>query len=371
MADAVVTRIAVTPPGERPYDVMVGAGLLGELAEAVAGRTRVAVIHPRALRATADAVVADLRAGAGADAHAIEVPDGEPSKRIAVASFCWDVLGRVGFTRDDLVIGLGGGTTTDLAGFVAAAWLRGVDVIQVPTTLLGMVDAAVGGKTGLDTDAGKNLVGAFHQPLTVLCDVATLETLPPAEYRSGLAEVVKAGFIADPAILDLLEADPTGTERARELIERAIRVKADVVSADPREAGRREILNYGHTLGHAIEKVEGFTWRHGAAISVGMVFAGALSRLAAGLDDATADRHRSLLADIGLPVTYRATNSAGLFDAMRIDKKSRGRRLRFVVLDALARPRILEDPEPALIAAAFSEVDRVDRVDNADREADR
>jgi 3-dehydroquinate synthase len=354
--DAVVTRIAVTPPGDRPYDVIVGAGLLGELAQAAAGRTRVAVIHPRVLRATADAVVAQARAEARADAHAIEVPDGEAAKRLPVAGYCWDVLGRVGFTRDDLVIGLGGGTTTDLAGFVAAAWLRGVDLIQVPTTLLGMVDAAVGGKTGIDTEAGKNLVGAFHQPRLVLCDTATLETLPAAEYRSGLAEVAKAGFIADPVILDLLEADPTGTDNARELIERAIRVKAEVVSADPREAGRREILNYGHTLGHAIEKVEDFSWRHGNAISVGMVFAGELSRLAAGLDAPTAARHRALLSAVGLPVSYPAANWPALLDAMRIDKKSRGRSLRFVVLDGLARPRILTDPAPDVVAAAFAAV---------------
>ncbi len=192
----------------------------------------------------------------------------------------------------------------------------------------------------------------------MLCDLATLATLPANERASGLAEVVKAGFIADPVILDLLDDDPTGLRHQRELLERSIKVKVDVVAADPAEAGRREILNYGHTLGHAIEKVEGFTWRHGAAVSVGMVFAASLSRLAVGLDDAVADRHRELLERIGLPTTYRADRWADLLDAMRVDKKSRGRRLRFVVLDALARPRILEDPDPALVVAAFSEVAR-------------
>jgi 3-dehydroquinate synthase len=350
-----IVRIPVRPAGDRPYDVVVGAGLLGELAEAVAGRTRAAIIHPRALRSTADAVVEDLRTS-GVEAHAVEVPDGEEAKRLRVAGFCWDVLGRVGFTRDDVVVGLGGGATTDVAGFVAASWLRGVDLVQVPTTVLGMVDAAVGGKTGIDIDAGKNLVGAFHQPLAVLCDLAALGTLPPVERRAGLAEVVKAGFIADPVILDLLDDDPTGTAHLRELVERSIRVKADVVSGDPREAGRRECLNYGHTLGHAIEKVENFGWRHGAAISVGMVFAAELSRLVAGLDDATADRHRDLLVRVGLPVGYRGDRWPALLDAMRRDKKARGRMLRFVVLDGLAAPRTLDDPDPALLLAAFGAV---------------
>ncbi|MGF7238178.1 MAG: 3-dehydroquinate synthase [Frankia sp.] len=351
-----LTRIAVSPAGGRTYDVIVGTGLLGELAHIVAGRTRAAIIHPRALRATAEAIVADLRDSAGVEAHAIEVPDGEDAKRLPVAGFCWDVLGQVGFTRDDVVIGLGGGATTDLAGYVAACWLRGVDVVQVPTTLLGMVDAAVGGKTGLDTDAGKNLVGAFHQPLAVVADLATLDTLPRHDLVSGLAEVVKCGFIVDPEILTLLEADPTGDAHLRELIERTIAVKADVVSADPREAGRREILNYGHTLAHAIEKVENFGWRHGAAVSVGLVYAAALGRLTSGLDDATADRHKALLEQIGLPVSYRSDRWTALLEAMKVDKKARGHRLRLIVLDGLGRPTTLDDPDPGLLVAAFSEV---------------
>ncbi|MFD0788343.1 3-dehydroquinate synthase family protein, partial [Micromonospora azadirachtae] len=197
----------------------------------------------------------------------------------------WDRLGEAGFTRTDAVVGVGGGAVTDLAGFVAACWLRGVRWVPVATSLLGMVDAAVGGKTGINTAAGKNLVGAFHPPVGVICDLATLDSLPPADLAAGLAEVVKCGFIADPVILDLVEAnpaaavDPTGAV-TRELIERAIRVKADVVSGDLRESGVREVLNYGHTLAHAIEKVEGYRWRHGHAVAVGVVYAGALARLA-------------------------------------------------------------------------------------------
>ena len=201
----------------------------------------------------------------------IEVPDGEDAKTVQVAAFCWDVLGQIGMTRSDVVVGLGGGATTDLAGWVAAGWLRGVRVIQVPTTLAAMVDAAVGGKTGVNTERGKNLVGAFHPPAGVLCDLATLSTLPPNDYIAGLAEVVKCGFIADPAILDLIEADPVAATRPgnpaeRELIERSVRVKAEVVGEDLTEQGRREILNYGHTLGHAIERAERYRWRHGAAV---------------------------------------------------------------------------------------------------------
>ncbi len=347
-----LVRVPVTPAGSPAYEVVVGSGLLEEIVEAVRGATRVAVVHPRALRTTADAIKPELPA----EAHLIEVPDAEEAKTLQVAAYCWSVLGSVGFTRDDVVLGLGGGAVTDLAGFVAATWLRGIRVVQVPTTLLAMVDAAVGGKTGINTDAGKNLVGAFHQPSAVLCDLATLETLPVNDFVAGLAEVAKAGFIADPAILSLLEADPTGRESLAELIERSIRVKAEVVSADPKEAGRREILNYGHTLGHAVEKVERYHWRHGAAVSVGLVYAAALSRLVAGLDDATADRHRELLERVGLPVAYPADRWPALLDAMKVDKKTRGRRLRFVALSGLARPTILDDPDPGLLTAAYSEV---------------
>ncbi len=359
MTHAPPTRIRVT--GEGSYDVVVGSGLLGEL-PAMLGEAvrRVAVIHPRALATTGEGVREDLLAQ-GLEAIAIEVPDAEESKDVSVAAFCWTVLGQAGFTRSDAVVAVGGGATTDLAGFVAATWLRGVRVVHVPTTLLGMVDAAVGGKTGINTAEGKNLVGAFHPPAGVLCDLAALETMPRNDYVSGLAEVVKAGFIADPEILTIVERDPEGACRpdgphTRELVERAVRVKADVVSGDLTEQGRREILNYGHTLGHALERVERYRWRHGAAVSVGMVFAAELARLAGRLDDATADRHREVLTSLGLPVTYSGGTWPQLLDAMRVDKKSRGDRLRFIVLDGLARPSVLEAPDPSLLVAAFGEV---------------
>ncbi len=346
-----VTSIPVG--GEQPYQVFVGRDLLDELPGLLPGAAQAAVLHAPPLRAVADRAAATLDA-AGVAPMLVEVPDAEAGKAIEVAADCWDRLGAAGFTRTDAVVGVGGGAVTDLAGFVAACWLRGVRVVQVPTSLLGMVDAAVGGKTGVNTAAGKNLVGAFHPPAGVLCDMSTLDTLPVVDLVAGLAEVVKCGFIADPVILDLVEEDPH--KHLRELTERAIRVKARVVSADLRESGLREILNYGHTLGHAIERHEGYGWRHGHAISVGLVYAAALGRLSGRLDGPTADRHRTILSGLGLPVGYPAAAWPALRAAFGVDKKSRGGTLRFVVLDGLANPGILSGPDDELMAAAYQEV---------------
>ncbi|UED83025.1 3-dehydroquinate synthase [Streptomyces profundus] len=346
--------------GTQPYDVLIGHRLLDELPGLVGQATRVAVLHPEALAETGQALREDL-AAQGYQAIAVQLPNAEDAKNVEVAAYCWQALGQTGFTRGDVIVGVGGGATTDLAGFVAATWLRGVRWIAVPTTVLGMVDAAVGGKTGINTAEGKNLVGAFHPPSGVLCDLAALASLPVHDYVSGLAEIVKAGFIADPRILELIEADPAAARgpegpHTAELLERSIRVKAEVVSDDLRESGRREILNYGHTLAHAIEKNERYRWRHGAAVSVGMVFAAELGRIAGRLDDATAERHRTVLESLGLPVTYRGDQWPKLLDTMRVDKKTRGDRLRFIVLDGLARPTVLESPDPAALLAAHAEI---------------
>lgn len=358
-----------SPEPVEGYDVVIGRGLLGELPRMLgAGVQRVAVIHPRALAATGETVRADLREQ-GYDAHAIEIPDGEEAKLAPVASFCWQVLGQTGFTRSDAVVTVGGGATTDMGGFVAATWLRGVKVVHMPTTLLAMVDAAVGGKTGMNTSEGKNLVGAFHEPAGVLCDLATLETLPRNEVVSGLAEVIKCGFVADPVILDLVERDPEaavtpGSVVLRELIERAVRVKVDVVVGDLKETGGtsghpgREVLNYGHTLGHAIEKAERYRYRHGAAVAIGMVYVAELARLTGRLDEETAERHRRVLELVGLPTSYGGSSWSQLHEAMKVDKKSRGDTLRFVVLEGLAKPAILSGPDPALLTAAYAEVTR-------------
>ncbi|KAJ1684327.1 hypothetical protein LUZ63_020620 [Rhynchospora breviuscula] len=302
----------------------------------------------------------------GLEVLPLELPDGEAAKTADVAVRAWEALGAAGFTRSDAVVTLGGGATTDMGGFVAATWLRGVRVVHVPTTVLGMVDAAVGGKTGMNTGAGKNLVGAFHEPAGVLCDLALLDTLPRAELVSGLAEVVKCGFIADPSILDLVEAEPAAaldpaSPVLRELVERAVRVKAEVVSGDLRETGGdgsghpgREALNYGHTLAHAIERSTGYAVRHGEAVAIGMVFVAELARLAGRLDDATAARHARTLDLVGLPTRWQGAPFDELLALMRVDKKSRGSLLRFVVLDALARPSILAGPDEHLLREAYA-----------------
>ena len=356
------TRIDVRPSdGGPPYQVVVGVGVLGELPGLIPKDSRtVVVIHPAGLGVIARPVCGALTA-AGFHVLAEPVPDGETAKTVDVAARLWSSLARHKVTRSDCIVGLGGGATTDLAGFVAATWLRGVRVVLVPTTLLGMADAAVGGKTAIDIPAGKNLVGAFHSPAGVLADLATLETLARADYVAGLAEVIKAGFIADPAILDLIKQDPDGAtvphgRPARELIERAIRVKAGVVSNDVTEKGPREILNYGHTLGHAIERVEEYRFRHGDAVAIGMVYAAELARLAGLLDDQTTAMHRAVLASVGLPTAYRPGAWPSLREAMSLDKKARGARLRLVVLDGLARPGILDHPSEQLLRQAYQEV---------------
>ncbi|HSL37302.1 MAG TPA: 3-dehydroquinate synthase [Arthrobacter sp.] len=360
ITESTVIKVSGQTPGEN-YDVVVGRGLLASLPGLLGERVkRVLVIHPRALRLTGDTVREEL-ASAGFTALTAEIPDAEEGKHIEVASFCWQVLGQNDFTRSDAVVAVGGGAVTDLAGFVAATWLRGVKVIHMPTSLLGMVDASVGGKTGINTAEGKNLVGAFHPPAGVLADLDTLDTLPKNEMISGMAEVIKCGFIADPAILELIEKDPAAvsdprSDAVRELIERAIAVKARVVSDDLKETGQREILNYGHTLGHAIELAERYSWRHGAAVSVGMMFAAELARSVGRLSDADADRHRSILESLGLPITYRRDRWQALLDGMRRDKKSRGDLLRFVVLDGVARPGILDVPDTSLLFAAYQEI---------------
>jgi 3-dehydroquinate synthase len=359
-----VTRIPVA--GEQPYDVIVGTGVLDELAGLIPGQARqVVLIHAEGLGDLAQ-LAADSLASAGLAVHAEPVPDGEAAKTVQVAQKLWSRLAEHTMTRTDVIVGIGGGAATDLAGFVAATWLRGVRHILVPTTLLGMADAAIGGKTAIDIPEGKNLVGAFHPPAGVLADLATLETLPKQDYVAGLAEVIKAGFIADPVILDLVQRDPAGATvphgpHARELIERAIRVKAEVVGVDLKEAGRREILNYGHTLGHAIERTENYRFRHGDAVAIGMVYAAQVARLANRLDSETTARHRGVLASVGLPTVYRPTTGQpdvwpSLRAAMGVDKKARGARLRMVVLDGVAKPGILDSPSEELLWQAYREV---------------
>lgn len=350
---------------ERPYDVTLGHGAASLLPDTVAGCDKVAVLHPTILTER----VAAWTARIAGEVVPIVVPDGEAQKTPAMLAECWGRLADAGFTRSDAVVGIGGGATTDLAGFVASSWLRGVRYVSVPTTVLGMVDAAVGGKTGIDLAQGKNLVGAFYEPAAVLADLDALATLPLDELRGGLGEMIKHGFIADPRTLELFESDPAAMLDASspalaEAIERSIRVKASVVSADLREAtsvGKqvgRELLNYGHTLAHAIEKREHYAFRHGEAVSIGLVYAATLSRLLGHLDAATVDRHRAILASVGLPTSYDSGAWAELRDAMSLDKKARGSSVRFVLLDAVADPFVAAGPAEGVLAAAYAEIER-------------
>jgi 3-dehydroquinate synthase len=350
----------ITVGGENPYPVVIGRSLLDQVPEFLAGAKKVLVVHPVGLAVSAEAL-RDFLVAAGFEVLLAGVPDNEEAKRVEVAAFCWGILGKSEFSRTDMVIGFGGGTITDLAGFVAATWLRGVGIVQIPTTLLAMVDASVGGKTGVNTSEGKNLVGVFHSPRAVVVDLDTLETLPKMELLAGFAEVVKCGFISDKSILELIEGDfdsavDPKSKAFEELVERSLRVKAAVVAEDFRESGLREILNYGHTLGHAIELAERYKWRHGAAISIGMVFVAELAHLNGRLSMEAVKRHRDILEKLGLPVSYPAEKWPQLLMNMQIDKKSRGGNLRFVVLDDIAKPTIMHAPTEEILFAAFQEI---------------
>jgi 3-dehydroquinate synthase len=348
--------------GASPYDVVVGHGVLGEVRTMLAGMPqRVAVCYPGPLASIAEQVIVTL---ADFEVLRLVLPDGESAKTGLVAIEAWDQLGAAGFTRSDAVVTVGGGATTDMGGFIAATWLRGVPVVHVPTTLLAMVDAAVGGKTGINTSAGKNLVGSFHEPAGVVCDLDFLASLPESELIAGLGEVVKCGFIADPEILAVIESCPSlkaGSSELRELVERAIAVKIAVVVDDLKEekgaAGAthpgREALNYGHTMAHAIEKATAYGVRHGEAVALGMIYVAELARLTGHLDDALAARHRTALASVGLPVQWSGAPFEEVLATMRVDKKSRGSQLRFVVLDGLATPVVLAGPSEEHLRAAY------------------
>ncbi|APH01619.1 3-dehydroquinate synthase [Janibacter indicus] len=353
-----MSDVTTIPVGD-DYEVLVGHGVSARVAEVLPeGVARVLVVHGAPLTRLAEPVTTALR-DAGLEVHVAPVPDAEAAKTVEVAAGLWAVMGQAGFTRTDAVVAVGGGSVTDLAGWAAAAWLRGVAVVHVPTTVLGMVDAAVGGKTGINTAEGKNLVGAFHTPAAVLCDLDHLATLPPADLSAGLAEVVKGGFIADPRILEVVEADESsvqdpGSTALREVIERKIAIKARVVAADLRESNLREILNYGHTLGHAIEHHEGYRMRHGEAVAIGMVYAAELAHRTGHIDAALLERHRYVLGVLGLPTSYSGASFDELLTALRRDKKTRGATLRFVVLDALAEPTRLVGPDESLLREAYA-----------------
>lgn len=324
------------------YHVHIGAGLLDRVAETATNKAL--IVHQPVLRSQAEALAAQF-----SEAYTFEIPDAEDGKTLGVAERAWDFLGEKNFSRSDLVVGLGGGATTDIAGFIASAWMRGIRVVQVPTTLLAMVDAAVGGKTGINTAAGKNLVGAFHEPHAVYVDLDFLKTLPEEEIISGSAEIIKTGFIADEEILRIYES---GEDKLPELIERSIAVKARVVAADLKESSLREILNYGHTFGHAVELVENYRWRHGNAVAVGMSFIAHLSHQQGLIDAPLLQRHLDIITSAGLPIRYEGDFDA-LYEAMTRDKKNRGGGIRFVAITEVGKTTRLEGMTKEQLRAAF------------------
>ncbi|AKK06041.1 3-dehydroquinate synthase [Corynebacterium mustelae] len=348
----------VTVASAQPYTVHIGHDLIDIILMDLADLkpSQVAIISQDAVADYAQEI-AKRAEHIGIAPHIISIPDAEAGKTLRVAESCWDQLGDKSFGRRDVVIGLGGGAATDLAGFVAATWMRGIAVLQVPTTLLAMVDAAVGGKTGINTAAGKNLVGAFHEPRGVYIDLDLLQSLPQDELVAGSAEIIKTGFIADPEILNLYEQHPDQCLSVEgylpELITRSVRVKASVVGQDLKEAGLREILNYGHTFGHAIELVENFRWRHGCAVAVGMIFIAELSHRRGLIDEQLLRRHYDILASIGLPTSYDARDFDALYGAMTKDKKNRDGNIRFVALESVGRCTRLEDATYSELEAAY------------------
>jgi 3-dehydroquinate synthase len=338
--------------GSRSYRIQVAAGALGtvgaELAKLRVGRKAVLVSDPMVARLHGEPVAGSLRA-AGFDVIRLSVPQGEQAKQLETARETWDLLLSAGCDRTSTVVALGGGAVGDLAGFVAATYMRGVNFVQVPTTLLAQVDASIGGKTAIDHPSAKNLIGAFHQPRLVIVDPLVLTTLPEREFRSGLAEVIKHGIVLDASYFEDLEANvPALLGRDLTTLERVVagscRLKARVVERDEQDAELRWALNYGHTVGHALEAATEFhRWAHGEAVSLGMAAEARLAeRLGIGTSAAT-KRQMSLLAAVGLPVTGIEVDPAAVVKALSRDKKSRDGRLSFVFAPEIGSFRLSSD----------------------------
>lgn len=335
--------ISIDVRAERSYVVKVGCDWLAEISRHLDVRSHIGVI-------VSSTLAQQVRKRVPNDSRItiMEVPDGEEGKSLKTLESLWNSLALAGFTRNDLVIAVGGGATTDIAGFAASTWLRGIDWIAVPTTLAGMVDAAVGGKTGMNSPSGKNLIGSFHSPIEVLADLQWLKTLSDRDFSAGLAEVIKCGFIADPAILtsisknSLAELRGSG-ELTLDLVSRSVQVKSNVVSTDFKENFAREVLNYGHTLGHAVELDSGFALRHGEAVAIGMVYVAELAAARGLITQEVVIQHREILQSCNLPITYKKSAWPQLLKIMALDKKARGSSLRFVVLTGVGLTTRLED----------------------------
>jgi 3-dehydroquinate synthase len=347
--------------GARSYPILIGAGLLGDkdvLARYLGRRDVLLVSNTTVQPLYASRLTDILPAGRLVQAT---LPDGEEHKTLASVTRLLDVLVANRFNRDCVVAALGGGVVGDMAGFAAACYQRGVDYVQIPTTILAQVDSSVGGKTGVNHPGGKNLIGAFHQPIAVLADTETLQTLPDRELRAGLAEVIKYGLIHDGAFFSWLETN-IGALLAREAkalayaIRRSCEVKAEIVGRDEREQGERALLNFGHTFGHAIEAATGYTrWLHGEAVGAGMLMAATLSCEAGLIPSSDVDRLRALLERTGLPTSVQDISPTRMIELMRIDKKVKEGRMRFVLLRSIGASFVTADyPEPALQRALAS-----------------
>jgi 3-dehydroquinate synthase len=342
--------------GERSYPIVIGSGLIGgrfDFGTRVGGRQCLVVTNDTVAPLYLDRLIGSL---AGRQVESISLPDGEAHKTLANAAAVIDRLVGMRASRDATVLALGGGVVGDVAGFAAACYMRGIDFVQVPTTLLAQVDSSVGGKTGVNHPEGKNLIGAFHQPKLVLIDTDTLESLPQRELRAGIAEIIKHGAIADADFFDWLEKNVSAIV-AREpsalafAIRRSCEIKAAVVAADERERGARALLNFGHTFGHAIENALGYgEWLHGEAVAAGMVMAARLS----GIDADEVDRLRRLLAAAGLPVSPPDAGPDALRAAMELDKKASAGKLRFVLLRGIGEAFVTGAYDDALLAQVLS-----------------
>lgn len=345
-----VERILIEESGRAASVILVGRANRADPEHLVGDHryARVAVFTQEPARGVAGEVAAALR-DTGAEVGVETLPDREEAKALGVAETCYRWLNDQGLTRGDLIVGVGGGALTDVAGFVAATYLRGLPVVFVPTTLLGAVDAAIGGKTAVNVD-GKNLAGVFKHPERVIIDVAVLEALPAGLLREGHAEALKAGLVGDAELVRLYERHGAQVS-LEEVVRRAVAVKAAVVSEDFREAGRRAILNYGHTIGHAVEALSGIS--HGEAVAVGMVAAGAASARVLGFDGEVVQGE--LIRSLGLPTTAPRLDRNSVEAMMRLDKKRDDTGLRMVLLEEVARP-VLRPVGPATVEAALSAI---------------
>lgn len=359
--NAAVSQVKVDL-GERSYRIDIGPGLLQEVGERCLGLglgSRALVVTNETVGRLYGGVALKSLKAAGFDVHYATFPDGEEHKSIETASALYGACIDSGLDRGSFIVALGGGVVGDVAGFVAATYMRGIDFVQVPTTLLSQVDSSVGGKTGVNHPRGKNLIGAFHQPRLVVADVASLVSLSPREYRSGLAEVVKAGLIRDGEFLAFLEKEWLPLLRLdgdvlTAAVRRSVEIKAEVVQADERESGLRAILNFGHTVGHALEAATEYRrFTHGEAISIGMVIEGEISVSLGLLSPAELTRLKELLIRLGLPVDAQGVSYDAVREAMKLDKKAKDGKARFALLDGIGDCRIVSDVSEEVVAAAY------------------